>query len=79
MVHQVKGPALSLLWLRVQLWHRFNPWPKRNKQKSGNYLRVMKFLMILWGGGHGMQQLDVRSQFPDQGLNSGHSNEGAKS
>ena len=22
----VKDPALSLLWLRLQLWHRFNPW-----------------------------------------------------
>ena len=23
---QIKDPVLSLLWLRLQLWHRFNPW-----------------------------------------------------
>ena len=27
-VQLVKGPALSLLWLWLQLWHRFNPWPR---------------------------------------------------
>ena len=24
----VKDPALSLLWLLLQLWHGFNPWPR---------------------------------------------------
>ena len=28
MAHQVKDPALSLLWLRLQLWCGFNPWPR---------------------------------------------------
>ena len=23
----VKDPALSLLWLKLPLWHRFHPWP----------------------------------------------------
>ena len=23
-----KDPALSLLWLGLLLWHRFNPWPR---------------------------------------------------
>ena len=42
MVEWVKGPALSLLWLRSLLWCRFGPWsgnfympwaqPKTNKQ-----------------------------------------------
>ena len=31
------------------------------------------------GGCHGVQQLDVRSQFPDQGLNLGHHSESNKS
>ena len=26
MVHLVKELALSLLWLRLLLWHRFDPW-----------------------------------------------------
>ena len=26
-VQQVKDLVLSLLWLRSQLWHRFDPWP----------------------------------------------------
>ena len=24
---QVKDPVLPQLWCRLQLWHRFNPWP----------------------------------------------------
>ena len=24
----VKDPALSLLWLWLQLWHGFDPWPR---------------------------------------------------
>ena len=24
---QIKGPALSLLWLGLLLWHGFDPWP----------------------------------------------------
>ena len=27
MAQWVKGPALSLLWLRSLLWHGFSPWP----------------------------------------------------
>ena len=44
MAQQVKDPALSLLWLGLLLWDRFNPWPrnflmpwtqpKTNKQKT---------------------------------------------
>ena len=26
--HEVKEPVLSLLWLWLQLWHRFDPWPR---------------------------------------------------
>ena len=36
-MQQVKDPALSLQWLGLLLWLRFNPWP-------GNFLR-------LWGQG----------------------------
>ena len=28
MAQWVKNPALSLQWLRLLLWHRFNPWPR---------------------------------------------------
>ena len=28
LVHQTKDLALSLLWLRSWLWHRFDPWPQ---------------------------------------------------
>ena len=28
MAQQVKGPALSLLWLRLLLWLGFDPWPR---------------------------------------------------
>ena len=28
MAQWVKDPALSLLWLWFQLWHRFNSWPR---------------------------------------------------
>ena len=28
MVKQVKDMVLSLLWLRLLLWHRFDPWPR---------------------------------------------------
>ena len=28
MAQQVKDPALSLLWLWLQLWRRFHPWPR---------------------------------------------------
>ena len=46
MAQQVKDPVLSLLWLWLQLWHRFDPWPgnfcmpwarpkKVTKHKSG--------------------------------------------
>ena len=31
---KVKDPALLLLWHRLQLWYRFNPWP-RNFQCHG--------------------------------------------
>ena len=31
----VKGLALSLQWLGLLLWHRFNPWPGRNERKEG--------------------------------------------
>ena len=41
----VKDLALSLLWLRLPLWHRFDPWPpnfhrpraqpKEKKNKTG--------------------------------------------
>ena len=38
---QVKDPALSLLQLRLLLWHRFNPWsrkfhmqPRKKKEKK---------------------------------------------
>ena len=27
MVQQVKDPVLSLLWLGLLLWYRFDPWP----------------------------------------------------
>ena len=27
MAQQLKDSALSLLWLWLQLWYRFNPWP----------------------------------------------------
>ena len=27
MVQQFKDPVLSLLWLWLQLWHMFDPWP----------------------------------------------------
>ena len=45
MVHQVKDPALSLQWLGLLLWLRFNPWP-------GNFLR-------LWGQGKKKAPLKV--------------------
>ena len=36
--------------------------------------------IVLWGGGgQGVQQLDTGSQFPDQGLNPGHSGESTES
>ena len=25
---QVKDPVLSLMWLRLLLWHRFDPWSR---------------------------------------------------
>ena len=28
MAHQVKDPALSLLWLGLLLWHGFESWPR---------------------------------------------------
>ena len=28
MAQWVKDPALSLLWLWFQLWHRFDSWPR---------------------------------------------------
>ena len=28
MVRWVKNLVLSLLWLWLQLWHRFDPWPR---------------------------------------------------
>ena len=28
MVQLVKDLVLSLMWLRLLLWHRFNPWPQ---------------------------------------------------
>ena len=28
MAQQVENLALSLLWLRLLLWRRFNPWPR---------------------------------------------------
>ena len=27
-VQHFKDPLLSLQWLRLLLWHRFNPWPR---------------------------------------------------
>ena len=28
MAQQVKDSTSSLLWLSLQLWHRFDPWPR---------------------------------------------------
>ena len=27
-IQRVKDPALSLLWIRLLLWHKFSPWPR---------------------------------------------------
>ena len=36
---QVKDQALSLLWLRSQLWHRFDPWPRNFHMPWGAHKR----------------------------------------
>ena len=28
MVQRVKDLVLSLLWFRLQVWHKFHPWPQ---------------------------------------------------
>ena len=40
---------------------------------------LLIYFVCVWGGGLCVQQLDVESQFPVQGLNPGHSGESAKS
>ena len=35
MVQWVKDLALSLLWLRLLLWHRFDPWPGNSTCHGG--------------------------------------------
>ena len=53
---QAKDPALSLLWLWLQLGHRFDPWPrnfhmpqvqqkkKRERERHGKLVSTLKGL-----------------------------------
>ena len=47
-----KDPVLSWLWLWLQLWHRFDPWPSHfemgtaKKKKSGEEGKRSKELWI---------------------------------
>ena len=60
----VKGLALSLLWLRLLLWFRFNiwpgnfympwTWPKKNKKQKRNTLEALTAL-----GPHGNKWLNL--------------------
>ena len=59
MAQQVKGPALSLLWLRLLLWLGFDPWPrnfcmlqagqKKKKKKKSEVPIVVQWKQIRVG------------------------------
>ena len=51
---------------------------KYKENKILLYLEFFFFFFFFFFG-HGMQPLDMDSQFPDQGLNPGHSSESAES
>ena len=50
MAQRIKDPELSLQWLRLSLWHSFNPWPGNlqmpqvwPKEKVEDQMKLMKF------------------------------------
>ena len=61
MAQQVKDLALSLLWLWLPLWHRFNPWarnfcmpwarPKKKKKKEKNCCSLLEKGMLIEAAG----------------------------
>ena len=43
-----KDPVLSWLWLWLQLWHRFDPWPSHFEMGTAKKKK--------WGGGEEIQR-----------------------
>ena len=54
--HQVKDPVLSLLWLWLQLWCGFNPWPRNfympwawpKKKKKNTKPKTKPLMPVNW-------------------------------